>query len=80
MGGPFLAVIATLPYFIAKVSDIPSGLALGGTGIIIVVSASIEIWNSINSAVTNTGYEQTRKSIQAKYFDDSGNYESVEEL
>ncbi len=80
MGGPFLAIIATLPYFISKVSDIPSGLALGGTGIIIVVSASIEIWNSINSAVTNTGYEQTRKSIQAKYFDDSGNYESVEEL
>ncbi len=80
MGGPFLAVIATLPYFISKVADIPSGLALGGTGIIIVVSASIEIWNSINSAITNTGYEQTRKTIQAKYFDDSGNYESVEEL
>ena len=80
MGGPFLAVIATLPYFISKVSDIPSGLALGGTGIIIIVSASIEIWNSINSAVTNTGYEQTRKNIQTKYFDDSPNDANVEEL
>ena len=80
MGGPFLAVIATLPYFISKISGIPSGLALGGTGIIIIVSASIEIWNSINSAITNTGYEQTRKSIQTKYFDDSSNDTNVEEL
>lgn len=80
MGGPFLAVIATLPYFISKISGIPSGLALGGTGIIIIVSASIEIWNSINSAVTNTGYEQTRKNIQTKYFDDSSNDTNVEEL
>lgn len=80
MGGPFLAVIATLPYFISKVSGIPSGLALGGTGIIILVSASIEIWNSIISAITNTGYEQTRKTIQAKYFDDTSNDATVEEL
>lgn len=80
MGGPFLAIIATLPYLISKVSGIPSGLALGGTGIIIIVSASIEIWNSINSAVTNTGYEQTRKNIQTKYFDDSPNDANVEEL
>ena len=80
MGGPFLAIIATLPYLISKVSGIPSGLALGGTGIIIIVSASIEIWNSINSAVTNTGYEQTRRNIQTKYFDDSPNDANVEEL
>ena len=81
LGGPFLAVIATLPYFVSKLSGIPSGLALGGTGIIIIVSASIEIWNSIKSALTNTGYEQTRKTIQAKYFDDQHkNDNSVEEL
>lgn len=81
LGGPFLAVIATLPYFVSKLSGIPSGLALGGTGIIIIVSASIEIWNSIKSALTNTGYEQTRKTIQAKYFDDQNkNDNSVEEL
>ena len=80
MGGSFLTIIATLPYLISKVSGIPSGLALGGTGIIIIVSASIEIWNSINSAVTNTGYEQTRRNIQTKYFDDSPNDANVEEL
>ena len=81
LGGPFLAVIATLPYFVSKLSGIPSGIALGGTGIIIIVSASIEIWNSIKSALTNTGYEQTRKTIQAKYFDDQHkNDNSVEEL
>lgn len=69
VGGPFLAIIATLPYFISKVTAIPSGIAIGGTGIIITVSASIEIWNSIQSAATTTGYEITRSKIQASYYD-----------
>jgi preprotein translocase subunit SecY len=43
IGGPFLAVIAILPYIIAEITSIPSGLALGGTGLIIIVTATMEL-------------------------------------
>jgi hypothetical protein len=32
-----------LPYVIAEITGIPSGMALGGTGIIIIVSGTIEL-------------------------------------
>lgn len=81
IGGFFLAIIATLPYIVSKLTGIPSGIAVGGTGIIIIVSATIEIWNSIKSAATTTGYEKTRNKIQANYFDDDLNTnDKVEEL
>ncbi len=81
LGSFFLAIIAVLPYIISKLTGIPSGIAVGGTGIIIIVSASIEIWNSIKSATTVTGYEITRNKIQASYFnDDIENNKEVEEL
>lgn len=81
LGAFFLAIIATLPYVVSKLTGIPSGIAVGGTGIIIIVSATIEIWNSIKSAATTTGYEKTRNKIQANYYDDDLKAnEKVEEL
>ncbi len=82
LGGPFLAIIATLPYLVSKLTTIPSGVALGGTGVIIIVSSTIEIWNSIKSAATNTGYEITKTKIQSSFYastSDSSN-QQVEEL
>jgi preprotein translocase subunit SecY len=35
--------VASIPYVIAMVTGIPSGLALGGTGLIIIVSGSIDL-------------------------------------
>lgn len=80
LGGPFLAIIAALPYVISKVTSISSSLALGGTGIIIIVSATIEVWNSIKSAATNTGYEITRTKIQSNFYDSVNKEAKVEEL
>ena len=82
MGSIFLAVIASLPYIVSNITNIPSGIAIGGTGIIIIVSASIEIWNSIKSAATTTGYEITRNKIQANYYEESDTIKNpkVEEL
>lgn len=63
LGAPFLAIIAISPYLLSKVTGIPSGLSLGGTGIIIIVSGALELWNSIKSASTTSGYNVTRTKI-----------------
>jgi preprotein translocase subunit SecY len=59
-----------LPYIISMVTTIPGGLALGGTGLIIIVSGTLELWNSIKSAATTSGYNVTRTKIESKHFMD----------
>lgn len=69
IGGPFLALIATLPYIVSLltiqngVPIIPSNAALGGTGIIILVSGTLDLWQSIVSASTTTTYKSLRGRI-----------------
>lgn len=63
IGAPCLAIICILPYLISKITGIPSGLSLGGTGIIIIVSGTLELWNSIKSASTTSGYNMTKTKI-----------------
>jgi preprotein translocase subunit SecY len=76
-----LALIAILPYIIAEITSIPSGLALGGTGLIIIVTATMELWNSIKSASTTSGYNVTRTRIESKYVDEIASKETkVEQL
>ncbi|MDR2568080.1 MAG: preprotein translocase subunit SecY [Mycoplasmataceae bacterium] len=66
IGAPFLAVVASLPYIISMVTQIPSGLALGGTGIIIIVTGTMELWNSIKSNSTTSGYNANRAKIESR--------------
>lgn len=80
IGGPFLALVAVLPYVISQVSGIPSGMALGGTGLIIIVSGTIELWNSIKSASTTTGYNITRTRIESKYITEQVTEKEVSQL
>jgi preprotein translocase subunit SecY len=42
LGSVILTAIAVLPYIISKITDLPSSLAIGGTGIIICVSVAIQ--------------------------------------
>ncbi len=42
LGAFFLAGIAVLPYVISKLTDLPSSLAVGGTGLIILISVAIQ--------------------------------------
>lgn len=65
IGVPFLMIIAIIPYIISMTTDIPNGLAIGGTGMIIMVSASLEFWQSLKSAQTNYGYSNLTKRIKS---------------
>ena len=69
IGAPFLALIAALPYVLSIITGIPSGMALGGTGVIIMVTGSLELWNSIKSAATTTGYNVTKQQISSTYYE-----------
>lgn len=67
IGGPFLALVTSLPYIASLVTNqmIPSMAALGGTGIIIMVSGTIDIWQAIVSASITSSYTIKRKQISA---------------
>lgn len=81
IGAPFLATIAILPYILSLVTGIPSGMALGGTGVIIMVSGSIEFWNAIRSTSTTIGYNVVKQSIVDTHFlDEKNNDEKVTQL
>ncbi len=69
IGSPFLALVAAVPYFLSIISGLPSGLAIGGTGIIIMVSVSLDFWQAICSAETNYSYTANKKSIEQRYID-----------
>ncbi len=72
IGGPFLAVVACLPYLVTLIVReatnglvvIPSSSGLGGTGIVIMVSASLELWQAIKSTGTSSSYSSQRKEIE----------------
>lgn len=64
IGVPFLMVIAIIPYIISMTTDIPNGLALGGTGIIIMVTGSLDFWSSLKSAQTNYTYSNLTKGLK----------------
>lgn len=64
IGAPALGLIAIVPYIISMATGIPSGIAIGGTGIIIIVSASIDFWQSMCSLQSNSYYVNTRRKIE----------------
>lgn len=68
IGAPFLAIVASIPYILSLATGIPSGMSLSGTGIIIMVTASIELWAAIKSASTTSGYVVTRRNIETSHY------------
>lgn len=66
IGGPFLAVVAALPYIASAATNgvIPSNSALGGTGIIILVSGTLDMWQAIVSNSTASSYTIKRRKIE----------------
>ncbi len=71
IGSPMLALIAAMPYIVSKlivneqgVPIIPSDSSLGGTGIVIMVTGSLDMWQSIVSASTASSYTIKRRKIQ----------------
>ncbi|XQP55444.1 MAG: preprotein translocase subunit SecY [Mycoplasmoidaceae bacterium] len=68
IGAPFLAIVASIPYILSIATGIPSGMSLSGTGIIIMVTASLELWAAIKSASTTSGYVVTRRNIEQSHY------------
>lgn len=68
IGAPFLAAITSAPYFISYALDglISANATLGGTGILIMVTTSIEFWQAVRSASTTTSYVYTKKEMESQ--------------
>lgn len=71
IGGPFLAIVAALPYIVSIATksasggliEIPSYASLGGTGIVIMVAGTIELWESIKSTSKTATYSYQKKEL-----------------
>lgn len=72
IGAPILAFLAALPHLVAltaktinnNVPVIQSAQIFGGTSLIIMVTATLELWNAIKSASTTTSYSYQRKELE----------------
>ncbi|MGL4947936.1 MAG: preprotein translocase subunit SecY [Mycoplasma sp.] len=66
IGGPFLALVAAMPYLCSMLTNniIPSSSSLGGTGIIIMVTGSLDLWQALSSASIASSYTIKRRRIE----------------
>ena len=56
LGALFLAFIAALPYVLPMISNLPSSISVGGTGIIIVVGVAMETMKDLTGKLTQKQY------------------------
>lgn len=85
IGGPFLAIVASLPYIVSIVTKaasnniivIPSYASLGGTGIVIMVTGTIDLWESIKSTAKTATYSYQKKELAQSLTNIINNSESV---
>lgn len=56
LGAVFLAFVAVLPYIIPRITDVTT-LALGGTGILIVVSVILDTYRQIKAQIIMRNYD-----------------------
>lgn len=65
-GAPFLAFIAILPSILSMATGLSSNAALGGTGIIILVSGTIQILDSIKSNTITSRYKSKNLQLSSQ--------------
>lgn len=63
IGGIFLMVIAGLPIIFTNLSKLPSTVTIGGTGLLIVVGVSLEVYTQIENALVGKSYKRSRKRL-----------------
>ncbi len=56
LGAAGLCFLATLPYLLSMFTNLPSSIALGGTGIIIVVGVAMETTSQLKGQLTQKSY------------------------
>ena len=57
IGAIFLATIAGLPIIFNKVSNLPTNIVIGGTGLLIVVGVALETYNQLESTLVSRNYQ-----------------------
>ena len=60
VGSVFLAIIAGLPYVFSMVSDLPSTVSIGGTGLLIVIGVILEVYKQLESSLISRSYRRRR--------------------
>ena len=60
VGSVFLAIIAGLPYIFGMISDLPSTVSIGGTGLLIVIGVILEIYKQLESSLISRSYKRRR--------------------
>ena len=58
VGAFFLSVLAALPIIFSMVTDLPTSVTIGGTGLLIVVGVALETWKQIESDLASRNYKQ----------------------
>lgn len=61
VGALFLAIIATLPIVFSAVSNLPTSVKIGGTGLLIVVGVALESYKQIESHLVSKNYRRDRR-------------------
>ena len=58
IGGVFLMLIAGLPIIFSNLSNLPSNIIIGGTGLLIVVGVALETYNQIESQLISLDFNK----------------------
>ena len=61
VGATALAIIAALPIIFGMVTNLPSSVTLGGTGLLIVVGVSLETYKQLESQLVSRTYKKGRR-------------------
>ena len=56
VGAIFLIIVAGLPVVFGNVSNLPTSVTIGGTGLLIIVGVALEIYNQIESSLVSRNY------------------------
>lgn len=58
LGALFLVVIAGLPIIFSKVTDLPTSVSIGGTGLLIVVGVALETYKQLEGSMITRNYKK----------------------
>lgn len=60
VGSLFLCVLAGLPVLMSNLTNLPSSVTIGGTGVLIVVGVAVETYKQIESGLVSRSYQKRR--------------------
>ena len=58
LGALFLVVIAGLPIIFSKITDLPTSVSIGGTGLLIVVGVALETYKQLEGSLLTRNYRK----------------------